>query len=170
MEKKISFTIEEDIYEKFCLALDLAKEEETDAVETSLKWYIAKTFEEVSKEYGPKRKEKKVGKGKGNFYAKAGKRIPVWAGRPEQYCHKILRGFFLCEKQHGQVMLNELEMICSNEEVPELYVPTFRNNYYQMKLDGAKTYGKVFEDDGTVVRIWSEVEGILKEYKSYFCE
>ena len=67
-------------------------------------------------------------------------------------------------------MLNELELVCSNEEVPELYVPTFRNNYYQMKLDGAKTYGKVFEDDGTVVRIWSEVEGILKEYKSYFCE
>ena len=170
MEKKISVTIEEDIYEKFCLALNLTKEEEKDAVETSLKWYIAKTFEEVSKEYGSEKNEKTAGKGKGDFYAKAGKRIPVWAGRPEQYCHKILRGFFLCEKQHGQVLLNELELVCSKEEVPELYVPTFRNNYYQMKLDGAKTYGKVFEDDGTVVRIWSEVEGILKEYKSYFCE
>ena len=170
MEKKISVTIEEDIYEKFCLALNLTKEEEKDAVETSLKWYIAKTFEEVPKEYGSEKNEKTAGKGKGDFYAKAGKRIPVWAGRPEQYCHKILRGFFLCEKQHGQVLLNELELVCSKEEVPELYVPTFRNNYYQMKLDGAKTYGKVFEDDGTVVRIWSEVEGILKEYKSYFCE
>lgn len=54
--------------------------------------------------------------------------------------------------------------------MPELYVPTFRNNYYQMKIDGAKTYGKVFEDDGTIVRIWSEVEGILMEYKCYFYE
>ena len=50
MEKKISFTIEEDIYEKFCLALNLTKEEEVKAIETSLKWYIAKTFEKVSLE------------------------------------------------------------------------------------------------------------------------
>ena len=170
MEKKISFTIEEDIYEKFCLALNLTKEEESKAIETSLKWYIAKTFEKVSQEYGPERKGKTEGKGKGNFYAKAVKRIPVWAGRPEQYCHKIIRGFFLCEKQYGKVLLNELELVCSNEERPELYVPTFRNNYYQMKIDGAKTYGKVFEDDGTTVRIWSEVEEIMMEYKSYFCD
>ena len=42
MEKKIFFTIEEDIYEKFCLALNLTKEEEAKAIETSLKWYIAR--------------------------------------------------------------------------------------------------------------------------------
>ena len=170
MEKKISFTIEEDIYEKFCLALNLTKEEEAKAIETSLKWYIARTFEKVSLEYGPERKERTEGKGRGNFYAKAVKRSPVWAGRPEQYCHKIIRGFFLCEKKYGQVLLNELEAVCSQEEMPELFVPTFRNNYYQMKIDGAKTYGKVFEDDGTTVRIWSEVEGILTEYRNYFCE
>ena len=67
-------------------------------------------------------------------------------------------------------MLYQLEELCSREDVPELYVPTFRNNYAQMKIDGAKTYGKVFEDDGKVVSIWDEVEGILVEYKSYFCE
>lgn len=26
-------------------------------------------------------------------------------------------------------------------------------NYYQRKLDGVKTYGKVFEDDGNTLRI-----------------
>ena len=94
----------------------------------------------------------------------------MWANRPEQYCHKIIRGFFLCQKLHGQVVLQELEELCSREEVPELYVPTFRNNYAQMKIDGAKTYGKVFEDDGKVVSIWSEVRETLLEYKSQFCE
>lgn len=94
MGKKMSFTIEEDIYEKFCLALNLTKEDETKAVETCLKWYIAKTFEKVSQEYEPEPVGKEEGKRKGSFYAKAVKRIPVWAKRPEQYCHKIIRGFF----------------------------------------------------------------------------
>ena len=44
MEKKIAFTIKDDIYDKFCLALNLSKEEESRALETCLKWYIAKTF------------------------------------------------------------------------------------------------------------------------------
>lgn len=170
MEKKISVTIEEDIYDKFCLALNLSKEEEAQAVETCFKWYIAKTFSKVSKEYEPEVMEKQGTNGKGNFYAKAVKRIPLWAKRPEQYCHKIIRGFFLCHKLHGQVLLYELEELCSREEVPELYVPTFRSNYAQMKIDGAKTYGKVFVDDGKVVSIWSEVREALMEYKSYFCD
>ena len=170
MEKKIPFTIKEDIYDKFCLALNLSKEDEEQAVETCLKWYIAKTFGKVSKEYEPEAEEGTNGTSKGNFYAKAVRRIPVWARRPEQYCHKIIRGYFKCLELHGQVLLYELEELCSQEDVPELYVPTFRNNYSQMKIDGAKTYGKVFEDDGKVVSIWDEVEGILVEYKSYFCE
>ncbi len=170
MEKKISFTIEEDIYEKFCLALNLTKEDEARAVENCLRWYIAKTFEKVSQEYGAENIEEREVRRKGNFYAKAVKRIPVWAKRPEQYCHKIIRGFFLCRERYGNVLLNDLEEICSKEEIVELYVPTFRNNYYQMKIDGAKTYGKVFEDDGKVVKIWSEVEEVLMKYRVYFCD
>ena len=168
MEKKLPIAVREDIYDKFYLALDLAKEDEAQAVETCLKWYIAKTFSKVSKEYEPESVEKQSGKR--SFYAKAVKRIPVWAKRPEQYAHKIIRGYFQCQKLYGRVFLYELEELCSQEDVPELYVPTFRNNYAQMKIDGAKTYGKVFEDDGKVVSIWNEVESALLEYKSYFCE
>ena len=169
MEKEVSFRIKDDIYDKFCLALNLSKEEESKAVETCLKWYIANTFGKVSKEYEPETEEKQGSNDKGNFYAKAIKRIPVWAKRPEQYCYKIIRGFFICQEKNGQVLLNDLEELCSREEVPELYVPTFKNNYAQMKIDGVKTYGKVFEDDGKSVSIWSEVEEVLLEYKSYFC-
>lgn len=53
---------------------------------------------------------------------------------------------------------------------PELYEPTFRNNYSQMKLDGPKSHGKVFEDDGEKVTIWHEVENTLTRYKSSFCD
>ena len=47
MEKKIAFNIKDEIYDKFCLALNLSKEEESRALETCLKWYIAKTFGKV---------------------------------------------------------------------------------------------------------------------------
>lgn len=166
MKKKLSILIEEDIYDKFYMALSLTKQEENRAAEECMKWYIAKTFEKISREYQPEKKRDSAEKG--NFYGKAMKRIPVWAKRPEQYCHKIIRGFFLCEEKQGAVYVNDLEELCSREELPELFVPMFRNNYSQMKIDGVKTYGKVFEDDGKVVHIWNEVEEILREYKDDF--
>lgn len=170
MEKKISITIEEDVYEKFCLALNLTKDAEEKAVESCLRWYIAKTFGKISQEYEPEKEAKQERKSKGNFYAKAKKRIPVWAERPEQYCHKIIRGFFWCLEHNGQVTIEELETICSKEDFPQFYVPTFRNNYYQMKIDAAKTYGKVFEDNGVTINIWNEIKDTLLEYKKYFCD
>ena len=48
----------------------------------------------------------------------------------------------------GEATLNMMERLCSDKERPDLYVPTFKNNYSQMKLDGPKSHGKVFEDDG----------------------
>ena len=170
MEKKIYLTVEEDVYEKFNLAVHMAKEDEVEALNTCMKWYIAKTCEKVSQEYKPKATEKSELKSKEDYYAKATKKIPVWAVRKEQYCHKIIRSFFICQSQCEEVLLDNMEMLCSNEEAQDLYVSKFRNNYYQMKFDAVKTYGKVFEDDGKVVRIWSEVEETLMKYKNHFCD
>ncbi len=39
-----------------------------------------------------------------------------------------------------------------------------------MKIDGVKTYGKVFEDDGKVVKIWNEMEEVLMEYRMQFLQ
>ena len=61
-----------------------------------------------------------------------------------------------------------MEMLCSKKECSELYVPTFKNNYSQMKIDGPKSYGRVFEDDGERVWIWKEVEDVLRKYKDSF--
>lgn len=61
-----------------------------------------------------------------------------------------------------------MERLCGNKDCPELYVHTFKNNYSQMKLDGPKSHGKVFEDDGNEVWIWSEVKCMLMQYKNSF--
>lgn len=62
-----------------------------------------------------------------------------------------------------------MENLCSERNNQELYVPTFKNNYSQMKLDGPKSHGKIFEDDGENVWVWSEVEETLMKYKNSFC-
>lgn len=66
--------------------------------------------------------------------------------------------------------LNAMEKLCGDKSKSKLYVANFKNNYAQMKLDGPKTYGKVFEDDGENVWIWKEVEEVLRKFKDAFLE
>lgn len=75
---------------------------------------------------------------------------------------------FMAIDIEGEATLLLMERLCSDKERPNLFVPTFRNNYSQMKLDGPKSHGKVFEDDRDRVWIWDEVEKILLKYKSSF--
>ncbi len=103
-----------------------------------------------------------------DYYGKAIGRIPIWALKPEQYNHKIIKAFFTAVDIAGSATIDMMERLCSEKEHPSLYVPTFKNNYSQMKIDGAKSHGKVFEDDGENVWLWSEVEEILLKYKSSF--
>lgn len=168
MVRNITVSIDEDVYEKFCLAMNLTKDSENHAIETCMRWYIAKTFEKASQDYNPKTAAKKTADESNNYYGKAIQRIPVWALKTEQYNHKIIRAYFTAVATTDRASIDEMEHLCSDKNVPELYVPTFKNNYSQMKLDGSKSHGKVFEDDGENVWIWSEVEETLMKYKTSF--
>ena len=168
MDKNITFTVEADVYEKFCIALNLTNESKDVAIENYMRWYIAKTFEEASQAYNPKTVAKQIEDENKDYYGKAIQRIPVWALKPNQYNHKIIRSYFEALKINGAATINMMEKLCSDKNNQELYVPTFKNNYSQMKLDGPKSHGKVFEDDGEHVVIWHEVEDILMKYKSSF--
>lgn len=141
MSKKVSFFIDEDVYEKFLLAMDISKESEEEAIEMSMRWYIAKTFEKASHEYNPK-KVSKSPEGVNDYYGKAIGRIPIWALKPEQYNHKIIRAYFTALDIAGSATISMMEQLCSEKVYPELYVPTFKNNYSQMKIDGAKLMGR----------------------------
>ena len=126
----------------------------------------AKTFERASQEYNPKTATRS--NDSKDYYGKAIQRIPVWALKPSQYNHKIIRAYFEAVDIAGEATLTMMERLCSDKDHPELYVPTFRNNYSQMKIDGPKSHGKVFEDDGERVWIWSEVETVLLQNKNSF--
>lgn len=49
MNKSVTFTVDADVYEKFCIALNLTNEIQDVAVESCMRWYIAKTFEKHHK-------------------------------------------------------------------------------------------------------------------------
>lgn len=168
MDKKVMFTVDGDVYDKFCIALKLTNESADSVAESCMRWYITKTFEKISRKYHPKTESGQTIQTGRDFYGKAAGRIPVWALKPSQYNHKIIRAYFEAEDIAGEATISMMQRLCSDKTHPELYVPTFKNNYSQMKLDGPKSHGKVFEDDGERVWIWNEVREILLQYKDSF--
>lgn len=168
MNREISYGIDKDVYDKFCIALNLSNEDETAVIERGMRSYITRTFDRVSQEYNPSGIHKSTSDMEKDYYGKALQRIPVWALKPNQYNHKIIRAFFEAEEATGEVHLSTMELLCSDKERSELYVPTFKSNYSQMKLDGPKSHGKVFEDDGDRVWVWKEVEDVLRRHRDSF--
>ena len=166
MDKIVTFTVDSDVYEKFNIALNLSGESSDEAANSCLRWYIAQAFGNASKEYTPK--AAKQTDANRDFYGKALQRIPMWALKPNQYNHKIIKAYFMAIDIAQEATLIMMERLCSDKERPDLYVPTFRNNYSQMKLDGPKSHGNVFEDDGERVWVWDEVEDTLVKYKESF--
>ena len=156
MFKNITFKIDTDLYEKFNAALIHSGEGIDDAGNACISWYITHVYSNKSNNI-----EK-------NFYGMALHRIPLWAMKKNQYNHKIIKAYFMATHIAGEATVSMMKKLCSDKERMDLYVPTFKNNYSQMKFDGSKSHGKVFEDDGKFVWIWNEVEETLMKYKKYF--
>lgn len=93
------------MYEKCCIALNLTNEIQDIAVESCMRWYIAKIFEKVSQAYNPKTVTKDNEDANKDFYGKANQRIPVWAVKPNQYNHKIIRAYFKAVAATGRATI-----------------------------------------------------------------
>lgn len=156
MFKNITFKIDANLYEKFNAALIHSGEGIDDVGNACISWYIAHVY------------SNKLNNIEKNFYGIALQRIPLWAMKKNQYNHKIIKAYFMATHIAGKATVTMMKKLCSDKERMDLYVPTFKNNYSQMKFDGSKSHGKVFEDDGKFVWIWNEVEETLMKYKKYF--
>lgn len=168
MSKVFQCNINEEVLEKFKIALLLNKEEAEDVIEKFMINYISSSFSRTSQEFKSliSNKEDVINKNRG----KAKFRIPRWAKKPNQYNHRIIRAFYKIESELGFVPLSELERRCSNEKNhPDTYVRDFKGNFYQLKIDSPKSHGKVFEVENDNVVIWDYIKDTLEEYKEYFC-
>lgn len=111
----MTFTVDVDVYEKFCIALNLTNETQDVEAESCMRWYIAKNFEKASQAYNPKtiaRQNEDTNRG---FYGKANQRIPVWAVKPNQFNHKIIRAYFKAVAATGHATIDMMERLCSEE-------------------------------------------------------
>lgn len=168
MTSEITFNIDTGLNQRFQMALQLNEEHADQVIEAMLKSYIARTFSQAAASYTDNSSPKLTPPNDTN-YAKAIHRIPKWANKPTQINHKIIRAYLQLAEM-GEVTYNQLARQCTNhEDHPDVYVPTFSSNFAQMKFDGDKSHGKVFDvaPDGHVT-IWREVESCLRSYKQKF--
>ncbi|MBQ9481091.1 MAG: hypothetical protein IJU84_02885 [Clostridia bacterium] len=162
-KKRITFTIEPNVHEKFTVALMLSGETQKAALEKCVKEYISKTFYKESEKFStttPLSTET----------PKAIKRIPRWAKNPDQINHKIIRAYLLLSAENEQVTSYDMERRCLDRNFSDTYAPTFRNNFAQMKIETPKSTGKVFEEKNGFVTVWERVAPTLESYREYFTE
>lgn len=94
----------------------------------------------------------------GGEFPKLG-RIEMWAARPMQDNYRIIRAFLALEKS-GDVYLSVLREYCERE----LGMVRFSGKYASLKSDAGNSYGRVFFDDGDIVRMWPEVRAEVDRY------
>ena len=166
--KKVIFEIEEALYTRFIMALQLTEEEPNDVLEKLLKSYVSKTFLQEATSCNDEKHTPITPKADVD-YGKAIRRLPKWARNPSQLNHKIIRAYLQLAEE-GVVTLDRLAARCNDPiRHPDVFVPTFSSNFAQMKFDEHTSHGKVFEvDHRGIITIWSEVAPCLNEYKDLF--
>ena len=91
---------------------------------------------------------------------KVTRRLRLWAKRQNQINSRILNAF-LKLKRSGLTTITEVDL--KNELAEE---KTFDSNFIQMKTIAGSNHGKVFEQYGENISIWSPVAQGIKEYEN----
>lgn len=166
MKNELKILLDSELLKKFEMALTLNNENKEEVVDMLLKSYVSRTFSQAAALY---ESENNSVAEKGEYYGKALHKIPKWAKKPKQAIYKVIRAYFQLA-ENGDVIYSELVKRCSDPvNHSDVYMRSFSTNFAQMKFDGEKSYGKVFEvnKDGIVV-IWDYVEAQLLKYKNEF--
>lgn len=169
-ERALSFDIDSDLADKFEIALMLNKENSSNVITRLVTQYISDSFLQASKSLTaqPETKVSYLSDEDSN-YAKANRKIPIWAHKPKQNNHRIIKAFFQVEEEMGSVTVEALAERCSNlTEHPDTFCSDFRGNFAQMKTDASNSHGKVFVVNDDVIEIWDEIKGVLLENKDLF--
>ncbi len=91
---------------------------------------------------------------------KVNRRLKLWAKRPNQINSKILNAFLKLERS-GATTITEIDLI---NELPE--EKSFTSNFSQMKIIAEKNHGKVFEQYGDNISLWTPVVAGIREYEN----
>ena len=166
MTKNLTVELDNELLQKFEMALSLKNEEKDKVIDTLLRSYISQAFFQAAAMYGS---ASGAASEQDKYFGKALHKIPKWSKKPKQAIYKIIRAYFQLS-ENGTVTYTDLIERCSDPvDHSDVYMAAFGTNFAQMKFDGEKSYGKVFEvtDSGEVV-IWEYVKDQLLKYKQDF--
>jgi len=86
-------------------------------------------------------------------------RIQLWADRPHQTNHHVIRAFLALER-NGQVEHAHLRQYC----IERLGIRNFDAHYASMKTDAGNGHGKVFFDEGSKVKMWDRARREVERF------
>lgn len=171
MREKICVEIDKDIMDKFNLALQLTGEDQDIVFTDMMKNYVLESFSNAAKSMG-KNNQIEFNDNVDPNYKKGVRKLSIWAQRPKQNNYKIIRAFLQLQEENETVFLEDMKKRCNDpDRHMDVYVPTFITNFAQMKFDGAKSNGKIFEVSNVdAVTIWDEAIQTVEIYKDKFLE
>lgn len=92
------------------------------------------------------------------------KKLILWAKRPNQLNHKILRKYLELRNNGNTQITDDLlcDALIKDESITSKN--TFYSNFAQMKTDSPKSHGKIFEIIDGVVKIWEPVVEYVESF------
>lgn len=169
--RKLDCEIDSELINQLNMALTLNKEELNEVIQRLISSYVSESFIRAAKSLNAPTVQKQIVPllNTDSNYGKANRKIPIWASRPNQNNHKIIKAFLQIEEEAKKVEYDVLADRCSNNDFyPDTFVNDFRGNFIQMKTDASNSHGKVFVVENEVVKIWDEVKTTLESYRGYF--
>lgn len=169
--RKLDCEIDSELIEQLNMALALNKEDLNEVIQKLVSSYVSESFMRVAKNLNVPTAPKQIAPilNTDLNYGKANRKIPIWASRPNQNNHKIIKAFLQIQEEAGEVKYDVLAERCSNiGSYQDTFVKDFRGNFIQMKTDASNSHGKVFVVENDVVEIWDEVKNTLEIYRGYF--
>lgn len=93
---------------------------------------------------------------------KAVNRMARWAGNPNCKPHRIIRAFLACCGENRIAEIDDLRSLCTDPIIhPDMWVESFDACFTSMKTNSGNSYGLVFVQDGTHIRLHPDVLGLV---------
>lgn len=159
---EFNITITEDLYRRFAAACILSGQDQQGVICEKIEEFITFTFSsELSGLTTPLQSFSKTPM----VQSKVLTRIPLWAKRPEQHNHKILRAFFVVERD-GMTTKDRMKDFFVENNYGTAW--QFDNNFNSMRTNEGNSHGQVFACVNDLVTLSEEASSIAYKYREYF--
>lgn len=157
----ITITVAEDLYRRFAAACILAGQDQQAVISKKIEEFVAATFSNELSNLGAPAQAPITA----SAQSKVLTRIPLWAKRPDQHNHKILRTFFVIERD-GMTTRDLMKDFFLENNYGTAW--QFDNNFNSMRTDEGNSHGHVFACVNDLVTLSEEASSIAYKYREYF--